>query len=351
SESYLRDDSFNKGLSSEDVSNTDPRVQETHILQERKIGVFGAISLINDALILYKCFFTPDVYLRIKRESGYGAYPLGYRQHTFHVWNYGDARFWHQRSPVRVYESVFGAFFFSEATFTCIYLFYCVLTVIPTRQCPSLHFLSSDLTIAASVFNDIFGHSAAEKVLPSLRRLIAQVLQELAKDGVSLFPNLLMQNRLFNTPVLRLAIHLGITIIFICALPACYTFNFVVGLGPYPPDFLSILVTIGLIKLHLDKNDFKSGWPILAFYLVGNMSLLTLYFLLLMPFVPPSNIKGSLSLPFWLSPVVSSAKLAFRVICYVGRFVLLPGVFVYKLDLVAVGLSDGSLSRYKIREM
>lgn len=50
-EPYLQDSSSNKDSSSKDVSSTDLRVQETHILQERKIGVFGAISLIVNKII------------------------------------------------------------------------------------------------------------------------------------------------------------------------------------------------------------------------------------------------------------------------------------------------------------
>lgn len=112
--------------------------------------------------------------------------------------------------------------------------------------------------------------------LSNERGLTARVLQELAKDGITPFPNLLMQNRPFKTPVVCLAIHLGITIIFICAPPAGDAFNFVVGLGTYPTVFLLTLVTIGLIKLRLDKNDnfqslFKVPWAILAFYLAGNI--------------------------------------------------------------------------------
>lgn len=73
-----------------------------------------------------------------------------------------------------------------------------------------------------------------------------------------------------------------------------------------------------------------------------------LEFLLVMPFIPPSSPT---SLPYYLSPVVSLAILALGVIYYYGRWVILPRIFGYKLELVAVGLSDGShVSRYKIRK-
>lgn len=105
--------------------------------------------------------------------------------------------------------------------------------------------------------------------------MAARVLQELAKDGITPFPNILMQNRPFKTPIFCLAIHLGITVIFICAPPAGDAFDFVVGLGTYPTVLLLTLVTIGLIKLRLDKDDnfqssFKVPWAILGLYLAGN---------------------------------------------------------------------------------
>lgn len=69
-----------------------------------------------------------------------------------------------------------------------------------------------------------------------------------------------------------------------------------------------------------------------------------------MPFIPPTSDTGS-SLPYYLSPVVALAILALGIVYYTGRFVLLPWVFGYRLDLLAVGLSDGSqVSRYKIRK-
>ncbi|KAJ5682387.1 hypothetical protein N7462_005552 [Penicillium macrosclerotiorum] len=234
-------------------------------------------------------------------------------------------------------------------------LLYILANVAYFAGVPREEFLSSDLTIAASLFNNVFGHSAAVKALPALvaisaiGHLLSVAFTELAKDGVTPFPNILMQNRPFKTPLVCLAVHLGVTIAFICAPPAGDAFDFVVGLGTYPSVFLLTLVTIGLIKLRIKNENFQSSftvpWAVLAFYLAGNI------FLLVMPFVPPVNGQGSTSLPYYLSPVVALAILALGVIYYVGRFVLLPWIFKYELDLVEVGLSDGSrVSRYKARK-
>jgi hypothetical protein len=191
----------------------------------------------------------------------------------------------------------------------------------------------------------------------------------LAKDGVTPFPNIVMQNRPFKTPISALAIHLGVSIVFICAPPAGTAFDFVVGLGTYPTVFLLTFVTIGLIKLRLSKDEdfqshFRVPWVILGFYLASNIVSCSRFlcarssyadeliqFLLVMPFVPPSNGKGNTSLPYYLSPVVALAILSVGVIYYTIRFVLLPWAFGYELESVVVDLSDGSqVSRYKIKK-
>jgi amino acid transporter len=90
------------------------------------------------------------------------------------------------------------------------------------------------------------------------------------------FPDIIMQNRPFRTPIWALFIHLGITILFICAPPAGDAFEFVVSLNSYPTVLLLTAVTIGLIKLRMSKDeDARSGfivpWAVLAVYLVGNI--------------------------------------------------------------------------------
>ncbi|KAJ5727825.1 hypothetical protein N7493_005645 [Penicillium malachiteum] len=149
-------------------------------------------------------------------------------------------------------------------------------------------FLGSNITIAATLFRNVYGESAAVKALPALVALsaighllsvafaVSRLIQELAKDGTTPFPDLLMQNRPFKTPILALSVHLCVTIIFICAPPAGSAFDFVVDLGTYPTVFLLSIITIGLIKLRLSKTDdfyssFKVPWAALVFYLAANI--------------------------------------------------------------------------------
>jgi amino acid transporter len=105
---------------------------------------------------------------------------------------------------------------------------------------------------------------------------IARILQELAKGGVLPFSDVMMENRPFRTPVAALVLHLGVTILFICAPPAGDAFTFIVSLSSYPTTVLLTAITIGLVKLRLSKKEnfdspFKAPWILIAIYLVGNI--------------------------------------------------------------------------------
>ncbi|KPM43906.1 High-affinity methionine permease [Neonectria ditissima] len=215
-------------------------------------------------------------------------------------------------------------------------------------------FLEAKVTVAATLFKNLFGESAGTKALPALVALSAlghllgvaftvpaRILQELAKDGVLPFSNLFMENRPFRTPIYSLILHLGVTILFICAPPAGDAFTFIVSLSTYPTTALLTAITVGLVKLRLTKGEnfqspLRAPWVLIIGYLAANI------FLLVMPFVRPPGGKGSTSLPYWLSSVVALGILSLGIVYYVGRFVLTPFVFGYRNEKIQVELSDGS---------
>ncbi|KAL3425200.1 amino acid transporter [Phlyctema vagabunda] len=220
-------------------------------------------------------------------------------------------------------------------------------------------FKTSTVTVAAVLFKNVFGESAGAKALPALVALSAlghllgvaftvpRLIQELAKDGVLPFSNLLMENRPFRTPVTALLLHLGVTILFIYAPPAGDAFNFVVSLSSYPGSVINLAITIGLVKLRLKKKEnwsspFRAPWAVIGLFLLANA------FLVIMPFVRPPNGKGNTSLPYWLSSVVPLGILSLGIIYYLVRFVALPKAFGYTLVTRQEELSDGStVSRYR----
>uniref|UniRef100_A0A8H7K604 Amino acid permease/ SLC12A domain-containing protein n=1 Tax=Bionectria ochroleuca TaxID=29856 RepID=A0A8H7K604_BIOOC len=224
---------------------------------------------------------------------------------------------------------------------------------------PRDEFIAAKVTVAASLFRNLFGESAASKAMPALVALsalghllgiaftIPRVIQELAKDGIMPFSNLFMQNKPFRTPIWALLLHLGVTIIFICAPPAGDAFSFIVSLSTYPGVVILTAITVGLVKLRLSpKENFvspqRAPWAVVIVYLAANI------FLLVMPFVRPPNGKGNTYLPYWLSSVVPLGILSLGIIYYLLRWVIFPKVFRYRIEEVQVELSDGSkITRFK----
>lgn len=153
---------------------------------------------------------------------------------------------------------------------------------------PKSELSTSNITIAASLFKNVFGDSAATKALPALVAISAlghllgvaytvpRVIQELAKDGVMPFPSVFRDNRPFRTPLAAMFVHLGVTILFVCAPPAGDAFNFVVSLSTYPGTLLLTLITIGLVKLRLSKREewsspYSVPWVLIGIFLAGNI--------------------------------------------------------------------------------
>ncbi|KAF7552875.1 hypothetical protein G7Z17_g4026 [Cylindrodendrum hubeiense] len=218
---------------------------------------------------------------------------------------------------------------------------------------PKADIIASEVTVAATLFENIFGETAGAKALPSLVAIsalghllgiaftIPRVIQELGKDGVLPFSDFFMENRPFRTPINALLLHLVVTIIFICAPPAGDAFNFIVSMSSYPTSVIFGAITFGLIRLRLNKKeDFQSPlpapWAIIILYLAANI------FLAIMPFIRPPGGKGNTSLPYWLSSVVPLAILALGIVYWSLRFVAFPFIFGYKLRIVEQDLSDGS---------
>ncbi|KAF7520282.1 hypothetical protein G7054_g12828 [Neopestalotiopsis clavispora] len=251
------------------------------------------------------------------------------------------------RDPARVLRKALPI---AMGTVTVLYV---LANVAYFAAVPKEAFIQSDVTVAATLFNNVFGKSAGTRALPALVALSAlghllgiaytvpRVIQELAKEDILPFPTLFMENRPFKTPICALVLHFLVTVLFVCAPPAGDAFTFVVGLASYPTAALFVAISIGLIRLRLSKDEnwqsrFMTPWIIIATYLAANI------FLLIMPLVPPVGGKSTTSLPYWLSSVVPMAILGLGAICYTVRFVLLPLLFNYELKSVEQELSDGS---------
>lgn len=87
----------------------------------------------------------------------------------------------------------------------------------------------------------------------------------------------MMQNRPFKTPIAALIVHLGVTVLFICAPPAGDAFSFVVGLSSYPMCLMLTAITVGLVRMRLTRtgegwsSSYPAPWPVIGFYLAANI--------------------------------------------------------------------------------
>ncbi|KAJ5556489.1 methionine permease [Penicillium frequentans] len=326
-----KDDSARDGnFNFDSKPNSELHVVEAHVLQERRIGIFGSISLIVNKIIGAGIFSTPATIYSLSGSVGMALIiwvvaGLISISGSLIMMEFGSAI--PRSGGIKLYlERSFSP----KLLQTCVFLFYCVFLQVSAGNAitcssylllaggtesttwklrgvaiasvgfagydnvnafaavPKQEFTSSNITIAAVLFRNVFGNSAATKALPSLVALSAlghllgiaftvpRVIQELAKDGITPFPTLLMQNRPFTTPIAALITHLGVSILFICAPPAGDAFNFVIGLSSYPYVVLVTGVTIGLVKLRLNKNEewtaeFSTPWIVIIFYLLANI--------------------------------------------------------------------------------
>ena len=134
------------------------------------------------------------------------------------------------------------------------------LIVIPKQE-----LLDSGVLVAGIFFNKVFGESITSRILPiiisssNLGNVMvvsfahAHVNQELARN------NYLPFSKYFEDINNSLLLHWFITVIIMVAPPSSEIYEFVVNLYIYPGTWINLLITIGLIYLHLNSRGEKWG--------------------------------------------------------------------------------------------
>ncbi|KAA1475064.1 amino acid transporter [Dentipellis sp. KUC8613] len=213
--------------------------------------------------------------------------------------------------------------------------------------------LKSGVTVAALFFKNVFGTKAekALSVFVALRNVItitfaqSRVNQELAKEGIPLpFGNRFWASNwpTGKSPLPGLIIHLIPSVIVIIAPPPSVAYPFILDVEGYPSQIINFFIVIGLFYLRFTKPNikrpFKVWWPIAAFYLAAAV------FLLVAPFLRPSNGKGDTPpLPYYLYCLVGIAIMVSGVLYWAAWRVLLPRVFRYELEPRKESLADGTV--------
>ncbi|OAQ97869.1 hypothetical protein LLEC1_05963 [Akanthomyces lecanii] len=213
--------------------------------------------------------------------------------------------------------------------------------------------LESKRLVAASLFRNMYGESA-ERALSVFVALSAfgnvlsvifsqgRLVQELGREGVLPFSRFWASNRPFNAPLAGLFEHWAITAITMLAPPSGDAYNFVLNLISYPLAIINTFVGAGLVYLYRNRErrgwypPFKATLPVAAFFCLSNV------YLVVAPFVPPSEGQNVYeNLPYWIHCVVGFGVLGAggvywliwtKILPKIGRYELVRETYVDDID-------------------
>ncbi|KAJ6788805.1 hypothetical protein PWT90_02808 [Aphanocladium album] len=203
--------------------------------------------------------------------------------------------------------------------------------------------LESKRLVAASLFRNMYGESA-ERALSVFVALSAygnvlsvifsqgRLVQELGREGILPFSRFWASNRPFNAPLAGLFEHWAITAITMLAPPQGDAYNFVLNLISYPLAIINAFVGAGLVYLYRNKEKrnwnppFKATWPVAAFFCLSNI------YLVVAPFVPPSEGKNVYeNLPYYIHCVVGFGVIGAGGVYWLIWAKILPKIGKYQL--------------------
>ncbi|KAI8086751.1 amino acid permease-domain-containing protein [Halteromyces radiatus] len=180
---------------------------------------------------------------------------------------------------------------------------YAYLAVLPLDK-----IRSSDLTVAANLFNTAFGGIFGSRVLPVFVGLSSfgfvgvvtysgsRVILEFAREGHLPFDRVFSRvHPKLQTPVASLLLLYVISLIFMLAPPPGTAFQFIMAFCSYADYFFAALCAIGLLILRRRepniKRPIRSPFPLTVFY------LLVCIFTLVFVYIPPT--KAPAQYPYW----------------------------------------------------
>ncbi|KAF2718141.1 putative methionine permease [Polychaeton citri CBS 116435] len=214
---------------------------------------------------------------------------------------------------------------------------------------PKEEILSSGRILAASFFRNVFGKQA-ERALSVFVALSAfgnvlsvifsqgRLVQELGREGILPFSRFWASNRPFNAPLAGLFEHWVVSVIIMLAPPPGDAFNFILNANPrrsvisYPLAIVNCFVAFALIWLYTHRKawdwspPFSATLPVAIFFFLSNI------YLVVAPFVPPSDGQSIYeSLPYYLHCVVGWGIIAGGGIYWLIWAVILPKIGRYEL--------------------
>ncbi|KAK9701975.1 hypothetical protein K7432_011459 [Basidiobolus ranarum] len=180
--------------------------------------------------------------------------------------------------------------------------------------------LSSQQVVSAEFFAMVYGVSFGQRVLPIFIALSAygsvscmafgasRVILASAREGFLPFESYLGSVSSLNTPAWALLLNLIISLILMLAPPPGEAYNFLIDMTGYPAWIFYGLSMIGLV--YLRKKEPNLPRPFRTSIIFSGLFILVALFLMVFPFLPPSNQSGTI--PYYMSPLLS---VVFIILC------------------------------------
>lgn len=208
---------------------------------------------------------------------------------------------------------------------------------------PAEEIISSKRLVAASLFRNVFGPKA-ERALSVFVALSAfgnvlsvifsqgRLVQELGREGILPFSKLWASNRPFNAPLAGLLEHWLVSVIIMLAPPPGDAYNFILNVISYPLAIVNVFVAGALIHLYLNRSKWNWNPPISASLPVAVFFLLSNIYLVIAPFIPPSDGNSFYeTLPYYLHCVVGFGIIAAGGVYWLIWAIILPKLGHYTL--------------------
>ncbi|KAH6677304.1 amino acid transporter-like protein [Halenospora varia] len=236
----------------------------------------------------------------------------------------------------------------APAALILVSILYMLTNIAYFAAVPKAEIISSGRIVAATFFRNMFG-VRAERALSVFVALSAygnvlsvifsqgRLVQEVAREGILPFSRLWASNKPLNAPFMGLFEHWLVSVIIMLAPPPGDAYNFILNVISYPLSVINVFVSAGLIHLYLHPFSIhrspqtwsppvRATLPVVGFFLLSNI------YLVIAPFVPPSDGQNVYeSLPYYLHCVVGIGILLAGAVYWLFWAKLLPRLGGYEL--------------------
>ncbi|KAL2157974.1 hypothetical protein VTH06DRAFT_4783 [Thermothelomyces fergusii] len=205
--------------------------------------------------------------------------------------------------------------------------------------------------VAALFFERIFGQNLGRHLLPLAVAVsaagnvmvvtfaLARLNQEIARQGIIPFGEILSSSRPFGSPLGGLILHY-IPSVIVISIPYKDIYSFILEVEGYPGQFFSLAIALGLIRLRWTRPDLKR--PYKAFLPAAWFSVALSVALICAPFIPYNGETWGEHLSRVSYALVGISVLAFGVLYWAVVTILLPWWGSYRLEERADVLPDGT---------